>query len=57
MFVDDNGITAYCEDMPQALHQSVVAAYELYGFPGEDGCSPALLPTRGNDTFLTSCGT
>jgi hypothetical protein len=36
MFVDDNGIAAYREDMPQALHQSVVAAYELYGFPDED---------------------
>jgi hypothetical protein len=36
MFVDDNGIAAYREDMPQALHQSVVAAYELYGFPGDD---------------------
>jgi hypothetical protein len=36
MFVDDNGITSYREDMPCALHQSVVAAYELYGFPAED---------------------
>ena len=36
MFVDDNGIAAYREDMPRALHQSVVAAYELYGFPEED---------------------
>jgi hypothetical protein len=38
MFVDDTEIAAYYyrEDMPQALHQSVVAAYELYGFPTDD---------------------
>jgi hypothetical protein len=35
-FVDDNGIAAYRDRMPQALHQSVVAAYTVYGFPGED---------------------
>jgi hypothetical protein len=35
-FVDDNGIAAYRDRMLQALHQSVVAAYEVYGFPGED---------------------
>jgi hypothetical protein len=36
MFVDDNGIAAYREKMPQALHQSVISAFELYGFPDED---------------------
>jgi hypothetical protein len=37
MFVDNNGgIAAYREDMPHTLHQSVVVAYELYGFPEDD---------------------
>jgi hypothetical protein len=36
MFVDDNGIAAYRDDMPQALHQSVVTAFQLYGYPQED---------------------
>jgi hypothetical protein len=36
MFVDDNGIAAYRANILRALHQSVVAAYELYGFPEED---------------------
>jgi hypothetical protein len=35
-FVDDNGIAAYRDNIFQALHQSVVSAYELYGFPEED---------------------
>jgi hypothetical protein len=37
MFVDDNGIAAYYrDDMPQALQQSIVAAFELYGYLHED---------------------
>lgn len=35
-FVDDNGIAAYRSKIREALHQSVIAAFELYGFPGID---------------------
>jgi hypothetical protein len=35
-FVDDNGVAAYRPDMRTALHQSVRAAYEIYGFPADD---------------------
>jgi hypothetical protein len=35
-FVDDNGVAAYRDDMRTALHQSVHAAYLLFGFPSED---------------------
>jgi hypothetical protein len=35
-FVDDNGIAAYRDRMRQALHQSVRAAYLLFGFPGDN---------------------
>ena len=35
-FVDDNGVASYREHMRLALHQSVRAAYLLFGFPSED---------------------
>jgi hypothetical protein len=35
-FVDDNGVAAYRDRMRQALHQSVRAAYLLFGFPVDD---------------------
>jgi hypothetical protein len=35
-FVDDNGVAAYRTQMRDALHQSVRAAYVLFGFPYED---------------------
>ena len=35
-FVDDNGVAAYRGKMRAALHQSVRAAYLLFGFPHED---------------------
>ena len=35
-FVDDNGIAAYREQIREALHQSVHAAYLLFGFPSDD---------------------
>ncbi len=35
-FVDDNGVAAYRDQMRTALHQSVRAAYLLFGFPHED---------------------
>jgi hypothetical protein len=35
-FVDDNGIAACRENMRHALHQSVRAAYLLFGYPFED---------------------
>jgi hypothetical protein len=35
-FVDDNGVAGYRDQMRTALHQSVRAAYILFGFPHED---------------------
>ena len=35
-FVDDNGVASYREQIRTALHQSVRAAYLLFGFPYED---------------------
>jgi hypothetical protein len=35
-FVDDNGVASYRETIREALHQSIRAAYELYGFPADD---------------------
>jgi hypothetical protein len=35
-FVDDNGILALHSTMRDALHQSLIAAFLIFGFPGED---------------------
>jgi hypothetical protein len=42
MFVDDNGVASYRETMRLALHQSIHAAYMLFGFPSEDRRSSCL---------------
>jgi hypothetical protein len=46
-FVDDNGVAAYRPDMRTALHQSVRAAYEIYGFPANDLCLSCLNDENG----------
>jgi len=35
-FVDDNGVVDLIRRIARALHQSVISAYLLYGFPGKD---------------------
>jgi len=35
-FVDDNGVMAYRSEIREALHQSVVSAYTVFGFPLHD---------------------
>jgi hypothetical protein len=35
-FVDDNGILAIHSTMRDALHQSLISAFLLFGFPGDD---------------------
>ena len=41
-FVDDNGILAIHHHMRNALHQSLISAFLLFGFPGDDRCSACL---------------
>jgi hypothetical protein len=41
-FVDDNGILAVHHNMRAALHQSLISAFLLFGFPGDDRCGVCL---------------
>ena len=41
-FVDDNGVLALRSHMRQALHQSLVSTFLLFGMPGEDRCGVCL---------------
>ena len=41
-FVDDNGICATRERIVDALHQSLVAAFILFGWPHQDCCSSCM---------------
>jgi hypothetical protein len=36
MFVDDNGVLARCSDMRDALQQSLLSAFLIFGTPGQD---------------------
>ena len=38
MFVDDNDVAAYRDNMQVAIHQAVQSAFDLYDFPEEDRC-------------------
>ena len=38
MFVNENAVAAYHDDMQVAIHQAVRSEFELYGFPEEDHC-------------------
>jgi hypothetical protein len=46
-FVDDNGVMAiYCH-MRDALHQSLISAFLLFGFPGANCCGACLQAEKG----------
>jgi hypothetical protein len=49
-FVDDNGICAIRDRMIPALHQSLVSAYILFGWPTEDRRSSCIAPEKWDTT-------
>ena len=53
-FVDDNGICAIRDRMIAALHQSLVSAYILFGWPNQDRRSSCIAPEKWDNmaTFV-----
>jgi hypothetical protein len=51
-FVDDNGICAIRERIVSALHQSLVSAFILFGWPDQDRRSSCIAPEKW-DTMAT----
>jgi hypothetical protein len=45
-FVDDNGVLALCSNIPGTLHNSVVVAFLLFGWPHKDRRSSCLAPDK-----------
>jgi hypothetical protein len=45
-FVDDNGVLALCSCIHQTLHNSIIAAFLLFGWPHEDLRSSCLAPGK-----------
>jgi hypothetical protein len=45
-FVDDNGVLALRSDIKQALHNSIVAAFLLFGWPDNDRRASCLAPDK-----------
>jgi hypothetical protein len=50
--VDDNGILAVHSNMRAALHQSLIAAFLILGFPGDD-CRGACLQDKKWDQLIS----
>jgi hypothetical protein len=49
-FLDDNGICATAGRMIQALHQSLVSAFILFGWPGKDRRSSCMTADKWDNT-------
>jgi hypothetical protein len=50
-FVDDNGVLARHVDMRQALQQSLISAFLIFGFPGEDRRGACLQDAKWDHTI------
>jgi hypothetical protein len=50
-FVDDNGVLARHSDMRDALHQSLISAFLIFGFPGDNRQGACLQDEKWNHTI------